>query len=483
MSINVQLILFTLGMILLIMGAAMVVPFLIDNMVDHTNQGSFGWSAILAIFAGGGLCIANHNFPKKMTVKHAFLLTTASWLAVSFTAAIPLYLSDLNLSFTDAVFEAISGVTTTGSTILSDLDSISRGIILWRAMTQWIGGIGIIAFAIIFLPFLRIGGMQLFRSESSDRSEKIMPKTTDVVLSIVVVYVVLTAACMLSYYMLGMGKFEALVHALTTIPTGGYSSHDLSFGFYSSYALHMAAAFFMFLGGIPFILFVKMAYQGKFHFWRDYQVRTYVGITAVVIVMIALYLWNNGYYDLAESFKYSIFNVISVITTTGYATTDYGLWGPFATAVFFFITYIGACAGSTAGGIKMLRINIAFQALNRQLRKLVYPNGTFGINYQRKFLTTDVINAVMGFLFLYVFFNVILTMALTLTGLDFTTAITGAATALANVGPGLGDVIGPAGNFSSLNGVAKWLLCLGMLLGRLEVMTMLVLIMPAFWRD
>jgi trk system potassium uptake protein TrkH len=461
----------------------MVFPFLMDYADGHINAEAFGMTGAFTVFVGGALCIGNRGFSKRLSIRNAFLLTVSSWLVVCFFAALPLIFSDLDLSLTDAVFEAVSGVTTTGATILSGLDQISRGIILWRAIMQWIGGIGIIAFAMILLPFLQIGGMQLFRSESSDQSEKIMPKTFDVVLSIVLVYIVLTAGCTLAYFALGMGKFEALIHALTTVPTGGFSSHDASFGYYDSYALHMAAAIFMVLGGVPFILYVKYVYQGRFDFLKDEQVRTYAIILALVTAMLSVYLWNSDTYGAADAFRYAFFHVASIITTTGYATTDYNLWGPFATALFLFITYIGACAGSTAGGIKMLRINIAFQALNRHFKKLIYPSGIFSARYERRALADDVIHGVMGFLFLYVFFNVMLTVALAFTGLDFVSAITGAATAIANVGPGLGETIGPAGNFAALNDTAKWLLCFGMILGRLEVMTVLVLITPSFWNE
>ncbi len=480
---NLQILLFTQGLLLLILGVALIFPFGVDYYAGHPNMMAFGWSALIALFVGGGLIVSNSEFSKILSVKQAFLMTTLSWVVVSLFCAVPLYISDLNLSLVDAVFEAVSGVTTTGSTILGDLDSKSRGIILWRAITQWIGGVGIIAFAMILLPYLKIGGMQLFRSESSDRSDKIMPKTSSVVWSIVTVYVALTAACCLTYYILGMGRFEALVHAMTTLPTGGFSSHDASFGFYDSFALHFAASMFMLLGGVPFVLYVKYFYQGKFDFFKDAQVNIYLAIIACVTLSMMLYLWSSNQYTLSEGFKLSFFNLVSVITTTGYASGDYSLWGPFAASVFFFLTYLGACAGSTTGGIKMLRIHIAFQALNKHLKTLIYPSGVFSSSYQGKPLTSDVTHAVMGFLFLYVFFNVVLTIALTMTGLDFITAISGAATAIANVGPGLGDIIGPAGNFAPLNDTAKWLLCAGMLLGRLEVMTILVLITPGFWQD
>lgn len=480
---RLQIIFFTIGILMLTLGLALLCPFLLDLVDGHANAEAFGWSSALAIFVGAGLCLANYGFTPHLSLRHAFILTTVSWLALSFISAVPLYISDLNISMTDAIFEAVSGVTTTGSTVLSGLDQMSRGILLWRAIIQWIGGIGIIAFAMIMLPFLKIGGMQLFKSESSDQSEKIMPKTNDVVWSIIYVYVLLTAACFVTYYFLGMPRFDALVHALTTMPTAGFSSHDASFGHYSSGALHMAAALFMFLAGIPFILYVKYTFKGKFDFFKDSQVWTYCFITGTVIVILSLYLWGNGTYPLLTSIQYSTFNVISIITTTGYATADYNLWGSFPVTLFFFLTYVGGCAGSTAGGIKMLRINIAIQALMRHLKMLIYPSGMFTATYQGKPLTNDIVHAVMGFLFVFILANALLSIALALSGLDLVTATTAAATALANVGPGLGPIVGPAGNFASLSDLSKWLLCFGMLLGRLEIMTILVLFVPSFWHD
>jgi len=480
---NFQIILFTLGFLLLILGISLTAPFLMDSIDNHQNAAAFGWSAIGAIFFGGGLCISNRNFSTDISIKHAFIMTFASWLTIAFFCSIPFYVSNLNLSYTDALFESVSGITTTGATVLSGLEGISRGIHLWRAITQWIGGIGIIAFAMILLPFLQIGGMQLFKSESSDQSEKIMPKTKDVIMSIVQIYMVMTAVCALTYYLLGMTRYDALIHALTTVPTGGFSNHDASFGYFQSYALHMAATFFMFISGIPFILFVKMFYKKSFAFWRDAQVKTYTYIILGVTCVMTLYLWGRGELLLMESFKISIFNIVSITTGTGYATTDYTMFGPFVVGIFFFLTYLGACAGSTSGGLKIMRINIAFLALNQHLKTLIYPSGKFSITYQGKKLTDDVIHAVMGFLFLFVIFNAVITIALAMTGLDFITALTAAASAVANVGPGLGQIIGPAGNFSALTDLAKWILCFGMFLGRLEIMTILVLFIPSFWQD
>lgn len=480
---KLQIIFFTIGILLLTLGMALLCPFMLDLFDGHRNANAFGISSILAIFVGACLCFSNYGFTPTLSLRHAFVLTSVSWVSLCLISAVPLYISDLDVSLTDAIFESVSGVTTTGATVLSGLDEMSRGILLWRAIIQWIGGIGIIAFAMIMLPFLQIGGMQLFKAESSDQSEKIMPKTNDVVWSIIYVYAALTAACFITYYILGMPSFDALIHALTTIPTAGFSSHDSSFGFYDSGALHLAATLFMLLSGIPFILYVKYTLKGKFDFFRDSQVRAFLMITGAVTFVLTVHLWATGTFSLGESFQYSAFNVVSVITTTGYATTDYSTWGTFPVAIFFFLTYVGGCAGSTAGGIKMLRINIAFQALMRHLKMLIYPSGVFTAQYQGKPLTNDIVHAVMGFLFVFILSNAFLSVALAMTGLDIVTSVTAAATALANVGPGLGDLIGPAGNFATLSDISKWLLCFGMLLGRLEIMTVLVLFIPAFWRN
>ena len=480
---KLQIIFFSIGILLFTLGLALLCPFLLDLYDGHINAASFGWSALLAIFVGGALCISNYGFDNYLSIRHAFLMTTISWLTVCFFSAFPLYISDLNLSLADAVFESFSGVTTTGATVLSGLDQMSRGILLWRGIMQWIGGIGIIAFAMIMLPFLRIGGMQLFKSESSDHSEKIMPKTTDIVWSIIYVYVVLTAACFMTYYILGMPRFDALTHALTTIPTAGFSSHDASFGHFNSYGLHIAASIFMFLGGLPFILYVKYAYKGQFDFFKDSQVRAYALIAACVVGVLTLFLWQGGLYSFSDSFRYALFNAISIMTTTGYTTADYTLWGGFPIVLFFFLMYIGGCAGSTSGGMKMLRINIAFESLNKHLKTLIYPNGVFTASYQGKPINNDIVQAVMGFMFLFIVCNILFTIALSLTGLDFMTSLTAAASAIANIGPGLGDMIGPSGNYSGLTDSAKWIMCFGMLLGRLEVMTLLVIITPMFWRD
>lgn len=472
----------TIGLLLLVLGVALLVPAAVDYNDHHANGLVFLYSATICYFFGGALYFSCRGVAEKVGLKQGFLLTVVSWFVLSFFAGLPLYFSNLEISFTDAIFEAVSGITTTGSTVLVGLDHMSHGILLWRSIMQWIGGIGIIGFAIVFLPFLRIGGMQLFRTESSDRYEKALPRTGDIMKSLFKVYCWLTILCAAAYYALGMSGFDAVNHALTTIPTGGFSTHDASFSFFDSYSLEMAAVIFMFLGGLPFVLYIKLAFRNSFEFHRDAQVRGFLLFFAFSVTVLSLWLGTHSDYGFAESFRYVTFNVISVITTCGYASTDYLLWGPFSSTLFFFLTYIGACAGSTSGGIKTIRLLIASASLQKEFKSMIYPHGIFTIKYEGKPVSAHIIKGILSFLCLYVVSNVLLTGALAVTGLDFVTAISGAATALANVGPGLGDIIGPAGNFSTLPDTAKWLLCAGMLLGRLEIMTVLVILTPGFWR-
>lgn len=479
---NFQIVGLTLGILLVILGLAEMVPAILDRLEGHPNAAAFFVSGVVSFFFGGSLIVANNTKAFTMTVRDAFLVTTLSWMIVSLFAALPFYLSDLKPDFADSIFESVSGITTTGSTVFVGLDQMSRGILLWRSIIQWIGGIGIIGFAIVLLPFLRVGGMQLFRTESSDRSEKVLPKTGDTLFLLLQVYILLTGFCCVVYKTFGMNWFEAVNHAMTTIATGGYSTHDSSFGFYDSYALHMAASFFMLLGSLPFILYVKILAQGKFDFFRDEQVRAFLLIIGCLITVMTGWLWWQADYSLADSFRHATFNLISVITTTGFATTDYMAWGPFAVGIFFFVTYIGGCAGSTSGGIKIMRLIIVIKGVIKQMKMLIYPRGIFNMYFQGRLIGGSLVANVLGFLCLYVFANTILTLALTWTGLDFATAVSGAATALANVGPGIGGIIGPAGNFATLPDAAKWLLSAGMILGRLEILTVAVLFSFQFWR-
>lgn len=478
-----QIVFFTLGLLLLINGAMMVLPAALEILHAGPDAGTFIGCACFSFFVGGLMVLNGRGFDRKMSLRQAYLMTVMSWVLMSLFSALPLYFSSLQISFTNAVFESVSGITTTGSTVLVGLDHMPHGVLLWRAMTQWIGGIGIVAFVIILLPFLQVGGMQFYKMESSDRSDKVMARTGDLIRALVVAYCALTVACAFMYWIFGMSGFDAWTHAMATIPTAGFSTHDASFGYFNSDAIELAGAFFMICGGLPFVLYVKFMYQGTFDFHRDVQVRTFIVLLFTVIAFVTIHAVFNTDLSLWKAFVKATFNVSSILTTTGFASADYLQWGGFVAVIFLFITYLGACAGSSSGGIKMMRLIVSFQALRVQFYRLIHPHGVMPIKFQGKSVSPDVIQGVLGFLCVYVVANTALTIALALSGLDFETALSGAATALANAGPGIGNLIGPAGNFSTLPDLAKWLLCLGMIAGRLELMTLLVLLTPGFWKQ
>lgn len=477
-----QIVGYTLGILITITGLAEMIPALIDWRHGHPNAQVFFFNSILCLFFGGALVLANRSHKGEITLRQAFMLTISCWVVMSMFCALPMYMVDLDLSYVDAFFEAVSGITTTGATILPELDERSHGLLAWRSTMQWVGGLGIIAFGTILLPYLKLGGMQVFRSQSSGHSDKVMPRSTEVLMSIFQVYTGITLFCAGVYYYLGMSWFEALNHAMTTISTGGFSTHEQSFAAFNSKALEYACVLFMLMGALPFVLYLRMVFQGRFAFWRDEQVRALVvGLLVAVFFMFFWHWFTNGG-SFEESFRHVLFSVVSIVTTTGFVTVDYTQWGGFAVLAFLLMTYIGACAGSTAGGIKTMRLVVAWRVVARQFKTLLYPNGVFVLNYQRRRLNDYTVLTVMGFLSLYVGANVIMTILLAMTGIGFETAISGAATTIANVGPGIGSQIGPFGSYADLPESAKWLLSLGMILGRLEILTVLILFSPTYWQ-
>lgn len=461
----------------------MIVPAIADALAGNRDWITFAVSSGCSIFAGGLMILGSMGSSIELSLRQAFVLTTLSWISLSAIGALPLVFSDLGLSYTDAFFEAISGLTTTGSTVLVGLDHMPPGILLWRAMLQWLGGVGIIVMAIAMLPYLRVGGMQLFRMESSDRSEKALPRAAQLASATSVAYAALTLACAIAYSLAGMTGFEAVTHAMTTVSTGGYSTSDGSLGHFTNPAIHWIAILFMVLGALPFVIYIQ-AVQGKRNvIWNNSQVRRFLAGLGLVVLVLTLWLWIVHDENLLDALRLAAFNVVSVVTTTGYATTDYGQWGAFAVLAFFFLTFLGGCTGSTSGGIKALRFELAAIVIRNQFQRLYQPHGVFVISYRGQRLSEDVARSAMNFIFIFIFSFGLLSICLSALGLDFITAVSGAATALANVGPGLGDVIGPAGNFSSLPDAAKWLLSAAMLMGRLEFLTVLVALSPMFWRD
>ena len=472
----------TNGLLLSVLGVTMLFPMCADLYVGNADWQVFALSAVITTFLGGILFLTNRGSQAVMKVRQAFLLTVTSYLSVSICAALPLWLSELRLDLPNAIFEATSGITATGATVLSGLDVMPPGILLWRSILNALGGIGIVVMALAILPLLRIGGMQLFRTESSDNSEKLLPRTPQIALSITTIFISLTILCGWCYWLAGMSAFDALCHALTTIATGGFSTHDASIGYYNSPLIEVIALIFMLSGAIPLMLYYQVASASSLApLWRTSQVRFFLAIIMLVASILALWLVMQRDIPLFEALRQGLFATVTIITTTGYATQDYGSWGSLPVSLLFMLIVVGGCTGSTSGGIKIFRYQILYETARAQLRQLIQPHGVFVARYDGKPVSEGLIASVMTFLLLFAFCFMVLSVMLSAFGLDFLTSMSAAAQALANVGPGLGDVIGPAGNYASLPDGAKWLLSAAMIMGRLELFTVIVLFTPAFW--
>ena len=461
----------------------MFVPAAADLAVGNQEWQVFATGAALTLFIGVMLVLTTHSDVRNLSLRQAFILTTLSWVLMPAVAALPFVFADLGLSYTDAFFEAMSGLTTTGSTVIIGLDQTKPGILLWRALLQWLGGIGIIAMAISILPLLQVGGMQLFRMESSDTSDKVMPRAAQIVTAIAVIYVGLTMLCALIYWLFDMSGFDAMAHAMTTIATGGFSTHDASLGFFGDARIDLTATCFMLIGSLPFVLYLQVIRGRPGGLFRDSQARWFLVIVAIAVGAVTLWLLRIEYNDVPTALQLAAFNVVSVITGTGYSTVDFSAWGSFPLALMFFLMFVGGCAGSTTCGVKVFRFQVLYATARCQMRRLLQPHGVFIPYYNKRPIPEEVGTSVMGFFFLYVVAFGFIAIGLGMLGLDFLTAASGAATAISNVGPGLGPVIGPSSTFANLPDAAKWLLSLGMLLGRLELFTVLVLLLPSFWRN
>ncbi|MDC3036397.1 TrkH family potassium uptake protein, partial [Candidatus Pelagibacter sp.] len=447
---------------------------------DEIDSSFFGASIVTIIF-GTLFFLSNLDHEKKLNLQQAFLLTALSWLSIALFGSLPFVFSSVNFSFTNAFFESMSGITTTGSTIISNLDTMPKGILLWRAILQWLGGIGVIVMAITLMPIMNVGGMQLFKISSNDNSEKILPKSKEIALRLIYIYTVLTFLCAISYKILGMNFFDSLTHSMTTIATGGFSNYNDSIGFFNSFSIEISAMIFIILGSLPFIVYIKFLSGDKKIFISDIQIRTFLKIIFFSITILSIYLILSDKTQL--NFRNVIFNVVSILTGTGYVNAQFDNWGGFSLLLFIGLMFIGGCAGSTTCGIKIFRIQILYSFVLNQLKKIIYPRGVFVLKYNQNPVDNKFIASIISFIYMYLVIFFVITALLTLTGLDFITSISGAATSISNVGPGLGSTIGPNGNFSSLPDVSKWILSLGMILGRLELFAILVLFLPSFWRN
>ena len=477
---NYKTVFFTLGILQIILGIFMLIPIFVQFFFKEIDSSFFGASIITIIF-GTLFFLSNLDHDKKLNLQQAFLLTALSWLSIAIFGSLPLIFSEVNFSFTNAFFESMSGITTTGSTIIPNLEEMPKAILLWRAILQWLGGIGIIVMAITLMPIMNVGGMQLFKISNSDSSEKILPKSKEIALRLIYIYSGLTTLCAISYKILGMNTFDSITHSMTTIATGGFSNYNESIGFFNSFSIEISAMIFIILGSLPFIAYIKFLNGNRRIFFSDIQIRTFLKIILISILILSIYLFLNKSSEL--NFRTVLFNVISILTGTGYVNAQFDNWGGFPLIIFIGLMFIGGCAGSTTCGIKIFRFQILYSFVLNQLKKIIYPKGIFVLKYNQSPVDDKFTASIISFIYMYLVIFFAITALLSLTGLDFITSISGAATSISNVGPGLGSTIGPNGNFSSLPDISKWILSFGMILGRLELFAILVLFLPSFWRN
>ena len=487
---DVRPVFFIIGWLLVMLAGAMLLPAAVEFGRPESESAVFLIGAAITLFVGGLLVAVcrsvrpNSQLHRYLTLRQSFLMAVLSWVVLAAFAALPLLLlSDIDLDVTDAMFEAVSGITTTGSTVLTHLDGMAPGILLWRALLQWLGGMGIIVTAIAVSPLLRVGGMQIFRIESSDRSEKVLPRAAQIAGHIGIIYLIMTVVLTGALYGGGLAIFDAVVHAMTTIATGGFSTVDGSVGEFANPTVEWIIIAGMIAGSLPFVLYIQLMRGRRARLLADSQVQAFLGILGVsVAVLTAAHALVNSV-DPLEALRQVAFNATSYMTGTGYVTTDFSAWGGFAPAALFCLMFVGGCAGSTTCGIKVFRLQVLFAEARAQFGRLLHPHGVYVPHYAGKPIPPAVATSVTSFVFLFITAFAVITVALGIAGLDLETAVSGAATAIANVGPGLGETIGPMGNFSTLNDPAKWVLICGMLLGRLEVLSVLLLFTPGFWRS
>ena len=474
---------FLIGVLLTILGVSMLIPYAIQ-ILQNENSHSFIGSSFITIFIGILFILANLEKNFKLNLQQTFLFSALAWFLIAIFGSLPFLLSPIPFSISDAFFESMSGITTTGATVITNLDNTPKSILLWRSIMQWLGGIGIIVMAITILPLLKVGGMQLFKMEGPLSTEKILPRTLEVATILISTYLVLTIICALLYWFFGMSVFDSVAHSMTTLATGGFSTHNNSIGFFENPNIEIIASVFIILGSIPFITYLKFVKGNKRIFLEDIQIKGLINILVIsIIIMFAYLFFISNELSIFDKLRISAFNVVSILSGTGYVTDDFGLWGKFSLIFFLFLMFIGGCAGSTACGIKIFRLQMLIIFLKNQIKKLISPNSVIVVKYNNQKITDDFIKSVITFIFAFLFIFLIIALLLSLTGLDFITAISGAASSISNVGPGLGEIIGPNGNYKNIPDVSKWVLSFGMLLGRLELFAILVLFFPSFWRN
>jgi len=471
-----------IGLLLCIEALAMLIPLIVDILYRNSDWQIFFFTSFITFFIGLVLYFSFRHKKNKIKVREAFFLTIISWLLIAVFASLPFVYSSSNLNYSNAFFESISGITTTGATVISNLDDLPEGILIWRSLLQWFGGIGIIVLALAILPTLQIGGMQLLHMEHDDPYEKTLPKINQFVLEIFIIYLILTFICATLYIMSGMSTFDAVAHAMTTISTGGFSTHNTSLAYFNSLNIESVSILFMIIGSLPFVIYLKLTHGDWKSLIKDDQIKLFF-IILLFLIIITTY-WLNLNYDenILYSLRITAFNITSILTGTGYVSSNYGMWGGFGLLIMLFIMFIGGCAGSTTGGIKIFRLLLLFRGARTQIKKLTHPHGVFITSFNEKSVVERTFNSIMGFFFMYILTFIASAVLLSFFNLDFLTALSAAASAISNVGPGLGSIIGPTGNYSQISSEAKWILSITMLIGRLELFTFFVLLSISFWK-
>ena len=472
-----------LGMLLSLLAGAMTIPAAVDYVYGYEDWSAFIAASAITLFFGFGLLLSTRiRANEHMGLRQAFLLTNAAWILIGIFGSLPFLLANTGMDLTNAIFESVSGITTTGSTVIPVIEAMSPGILMWRALLQWLGGVGIIVMALAVLPMLSIGGMQLFKTESYETPDKVVPRAAELAGGIFFVYGGLTLLWTFMLALAGMPFFDAITHAMTTLATGGFSTRTESIGAFDNAAVNGSLITGMIVGSLPFAHYLALTRGGWKSLRKDPQVKWFLTLVLCFAVIITWQLISTQGKTLVEGLRLSVFNTVSIMTGTGYGSANFSAWGGGVTALLFLSMFIGGCAGSTTCGIKMFRLQVLAANARIQLTKLLRPHAVVIPYFNKKPIPESVTDAVMGFFYLYILCFVVIAACLGLTGLDIETALSGAATAISNVGPGLGEEIGPAGNFDGLSNTAKWVMCIGMIIGRLELFTVLVMLMPGFWR-
>ncbi|MFL2660747.1 MAG: TrkH family potassium uptake protein [Alphaproteobacteria bacterium] len=479
---NLKSSLFIIGNLLVFFSIYSFIPGIVDYYYNGTDWVVFFVISIVCLFTGLNISFIFKRKDKDVEILSAFLLTLISWIILTFIGALPFYLGTTSLSLPDSFFESMSGLTTTGATVIQNLDNTSKSILIWRAMLQWLGGIGIIVIAIAIFPILKIGGMQLFQSEFSAKEEKVLPRTTKIATGIGLVYIILTLSCSFLLFLSGMDIFDSVAHGMTIIATGGFSTKDMSIGFFDSLFTEIITIFFMIVSSLPFILLFQSMRGKLFDLISSSQVQFFLMLILTITIIVSF--WLKKYYevDFLQSLRISAFAVVSISTGSGFSTYDFSVWGSFTTLLFLFLMLIGGCSGSSSCGLKIFRIQILFKSAFTIIKKIIQPRGVFIPTYNSREISDDVLASVTGYFFLYIFMFATLSLALAFDGQEILTSLSGAAATLANVGPGLNESIGPSGNYSSISDFTKVFLCIGMLIGRLELFPILILLSPQLWK-